>query len=107
MYLDMLNDNAAFLKKYIWKMKVPLKIKIFMWFVYIKEILTKDNLIKRNWQGSKTCCFCDQEENVQQLFIECPFAKIIWTIVHMAFNITPPTSISHLFGNWLNGIIKT
>jgi hypothetical protein len=27
--------------------------------------------------------------------------------VHMAFNITPPTSISHLFGNWLNGIIKT
>jgi hypothetical protein len=24
----------------------------------------------------------------------------------MAFNITPPISISHLFGNWLNGIIK-
>jgi hypothetical protein len=25
----------------------------------------------------------------------------------MAFNITPPTSINHLFGNWLNGIIKS
>jgi hypothetical protein len=24
----------------------------------------------------------------------------------MALNITPPTSINHLFGNWLNGIFK-
>jgi hypothetical protein len=88
MYLDMLNDNIVFLRKYIWKMKVPLKIKIFMWFVYRNEILTKDNLIKRNWQGRTTCCFCDHEETVQHLFIVCPFAKIIWTIVHMAFNIT-------------------
>jgi hypothetical protein len=77
-----------------------------MWFVYRKEILKKDNLIKRSCQGSKTCWFYDQEENVQHLFIECPFAKIIWTIVHMNFNITPPTSISHFFGNWFNGIIK-
>jgi hypothetical protein len=43
----MLNDNTVFLRKYIWKMKVPLKIKIFMWFVYQKEILTKDNLKKK------------------------------------------------------------
>jgi hypothetical protein len=59
MYLDMLDDNTIFLKKYLWKMKVPLKIKIFMWFVFQKEILTKDNLKKRNWQGSTSCCFCD------------------------------------------------
>jgi hypothetical protein len=106
-YLDMLNDNTVFLRKYIWKMKVPLKIRIFMWFVYRKEILTKDNLKKRNWQGSSRCCFCDHEETVQNLFIDCPFIKIIWTIVPMAFNITPPNSIDHLFGTWLNGIIKS
>jgi hypothetical protein len=100
----MLNDNTVFLRKYIWKMKVPLKIRIFMWFVYQKEILTKDNLKKRNWQGSSRCCFYDHEETVQHLFIDCPFVKIIWTIVHMAFSITPPNSIDHLFGTWLNGI---
>jgi hypothetical protein len=44
---------------------------------------------------------------VQHFFIDCPFVKIIWTIVHMAFNITPPNSIDHLFGTWLNGIIKS
>jgi hypothetical protein len=107
MYLDMLNDNTVFLRKYLWKMKVPLKIRIFMWFVYRKEILTKDNLKKRNWQGSSRCCFCDHEETVQHLFIDCPFVKIIWAIVHMAFNITPPNSIDHMFGTWLNGIIKS
>jgi hypothetical protein len=51
MYLDLLDGDTAFLKKYIWKMKVPLKIGIFMWFVFKKVILTKDNLIKRNWHG--------------------------------------------------------
>jgi hypothetical protein len=48
MYLDYLNGHTKFLKKYIWKMKVPLKIKIFMWFLNRKVILTKDNLAKRN-----------------------------------------------------------
>ena len=28
LYLDYLSDNTRFLRKYIWKMKVPLKIKI-------------------------------------------------------------------------------
>ena len=49
MYLDYLNGHTVFLRKYIWKMKVPLKIKIFMWFLHRKVILTKDNLRKRNW----------------------------------------------------------
>jgi hypothetical protein len=107
MYLDLLNGNTNYLQKYLWKMKVPLKIKIFMWFVHRKEILTKDNLIKRNWQGSSKCCFCDHEETVQHLFIHCPFAKIVWSIVRMALNLTPPLNINHLFGTWLNGVPNT
>jgi hypothetical protein len=77
-----------------------------MWFVHRKEILTKDNLAKRNWQGSTKCCFCDQEETIQHLFIDCPFAKNLWRIVHMTFAISPPSNINNMFGNWLNGITK-
>jgi hypothetical protein len=47
MYLDLLDDDTKYLKMYIWKMKVPLKIKIFMWFLHRKVIITRDNLIKR------------------------------------------------------------
>jgi hypothetical protein len=77
MYLDPLNGHTVFLKKYIWKMKVPLKIKIIMWFLHKGVILTKDNLAKRNWNGCDKCVFCDKKETIQHLFISCPFAKMI------------------------------
>ena len=38
--------------KKIWKMKIPLKNKMFAWYFHCGVILTKDNLIKRNWHGS-------------------------------------------------------
>jgi hypothetical protein len=34
-----------------WKVKVNLKIKIFLWFLRQGVILTKDNLAKRKWKG--------------------------------------------------------
>jgi hypothetical protein len=55
------------------EMKVPLKIKNFYVVLQRKEILTKDNLAKCNWQ----CCLCDHEETARHLFIKCPFAKKI------------------------------
>jgi hypothetical protein len=67
LYLDLINDDTKYLKKYIWKMKVCLKIKIFMWFLHRKEILTKDNLISHNWIGRESCCFCDEKESIQHL----------------------------------------
>jgi hypothetical protein len=106
MYLDLLDGHVGDFKKYIWKIKVPLKIRIFMWFLLKRVILTKDNLKKRNWQGCSKCCFCDQDETIQHLFFTCPFTKILWRIVHMTFNIPPPANVSNLFGNWLNGVTK-
>jgi hypothetical protein len=106
MYLDFMNGHTIFLKKYIWKIKVPLKIRIFMWFLHRKVILTKDNLLKRNWQGNKSCVFCDKDESINHLFFECPLAKIIWRIVHMTFGIPPPRNVSNMFGNWLTGLDK-
>jgi hypothetical protein len=41
----------------------------------------------------KNVDFCDQEETIQHMFILCPFANIIWNIVHMAFNIAPPKKL--------------
>jgi hypothetical protein len=68
MYLDLLNDNTKYLRKYIWKMKVPLKIKVFLWFLHRKVILTKD-MVKINWNGHTTCCFSDKNETIQHLFL--------------------------------------
>jgi hypothetical protein len=106
MYTDMMNGHTVFLRKYLWKIKVPLKIKIFMWFLYKKVILTKDNLAKRNWNGCKNCVFCDSNETINHLFFDCPFAKLIWRTIQYTFNIPPPANVTNMFGNWLNGVDK-
>jgi hypothetical protein len=106
MYLDFMNDHPTFARKYLWKLKIPLKIKIFMWFFQNKVLLTKDNLAIRNWSGCQKCCHCDAMETIEHLFFECPFAKTIWRMIHFAFNISPPTTVSNLFGTWLDGVDK-
>jgi hypothetical protein len=46
------NENGPAYKS-IWKSKIPEKVKIFMWMTAQKAILTKHNIIKRNYRGSK------------------------------------------------------
>jgi hypothetical protein len=46
------SDIPVNCNKNIWKMKIPLKTKTFGWYLRRGVILTKDNLIKRNWHGS-------------------------------------------------------
>ena len=104
MYLDLINSGPIPRLLHIWKVKVPLRIKIFMWFVHKQVILTKDNLLKRHWVGSSRCCFYDNNETIQHLFIDCPLAKLLWRTIHMAFNIVPAVSIAALFGAWLAGM---
>jgi hypothetical protein len=106
MYLDLMNGHTRFLHRYLWKLKIPLKIKVFMWFLNSKVLLTKDNLAKRNWKGCTKCCFCDSIETVQHLFLSCPFAQIIWRMIYFTYNIPPPANITNMFGNWLNGVEK-
>jgi hypothetical protein len=38
--------------KKIWKMKIPLKTKVFLWYLRRGVIFTKENLIERNLHGS-------------------------------------------------------
>jgi hypothetical protein len=48
MYLALINNGYVERNKYIWKLKMPLKIKIFMWYFLKGVVLTKDNLARRN-----------------------------------------------------------
>jgi hypothetical protein len=67
-------------------------------------ILIKDNLARRNWNGSKACVFCHQDETIKHLFFHCRFARSIWSVIQVASTLFPPRSITNICGNWLNGI---
>jgi len=62
---------------HIWKAKIPYKIKIFTWLLEKDVVLTKDNLIRRNWLGNPSCIFCGQLETSKHLFFQCPVARCI------------------------------
>jgi hypothetical protein len=67
--------------KRIWKAKIPLKIKIFLWQLFRDAILTRDNLKKRKWTSSLLCSFCNQNETGKHLFFECANAKVVWGVL--------------------------
>jgi hypothetical protein len=41
----------------IWRLKIPLKINIFMWYMYKEVVLMKGNLARRNWNGGSNVVF--------------------------------------------------
>jgi hypothetical protein len=104
MYQSLLDSDIIPHNSHLWKIRVPLKIKVFLWLVYRESILTKDNLVKRNWHGNGKCCFCNDHETVQHLFFDCALAKFIWRIIHLACGLSPPTSIRNTFGAWVRNI---
>jgi hypothetical protein len=53
----------------LWKLKLPLKIKIFLWYLGRGVTLTKVNLAKRGWTGSMKCCFVNQNETIRHIFL--------------------------------------
>jgi hypothetical protein len=69
MYAHMCEGEAGDSNKRIWKAKIPLKIKVFMWLINQNAILTKDNMLKRNWQGDQYCKFCSRDESINHLFL--------------------------------------
>jgi zinc-binding in reverse transcriptase len=62
----------------MWKTNLPLKIKKFIWLVRKNRVLTKLNLIKKGWNESTECMFCNEEKSTYHIFITCPFSSSIW-----------------------------
>ena len=87
-------------------MKIPLKIKNFLWFPRRGVTLTKDNLAKRNWQGNQQWCFCHENETIQHLFFYYRFTRMVWASVYEAWGIPKPRNMANMFGSWLNRVPK-
>jgi hypothetical protein len=85
MYQAFIDTNIMPNNSYLWKIKIPLKIKVFICLLYREAILTKDNLVKRNWHENIMCCFCDSLESIQHLFFNCALAMFIWRVMQITF----------------------
>ena len=85
MYLALKLGSVKWKHEGVWLTRVPMKIKVFLWLVFHKSILTKDVLIRRGWKGKDSkCCFCDELETIDHLFFGCVMANYVWNVVKCA-----------------------
>ena len=107
MYATLMDETVLPIIQPLWKLKIPLKIKVFIWLLHRGVILTKDNLARRNWKGSMLCCYCSDKENIAHLFFNCSSASLLWRIIHTTFGLSRPNNVNHMFGSWLCGLTKS
>lgn len=77
LYLKLVMNEPNFPHKFMWKVKIPPKIKVFLWLMSNNSVLTKDILLRRGWIGSEACPFCGKDEYVDHLFFTCSIAILI------------------------------
>ena len=63
----------------IWMAKVALKVKLFVWRVVQRIILTKTRLNQKGVSGDSNCAVCGiQFETLKHIFFDCPLNRSIW-----------------------------
>jgi hypothetical protein len=91
----------------IWRTKLPLKIKVFLWQLSFDKLQAATALKKREWRGSIHCCLCGGKETIDHIFFRCPIAQFTWCCVRDSFGWSNfPTSWHDLQGGWLSNKLK-
>lgn len=100
-YNQLCSNEARVPYKMIWKAKIPLKIKIWMWLIEQNAILTKDNLATKNWIGDNKCAFCNADETIHHLFFSCDMAKYVWSLVAFVLGAADRPSSFEQYWVWI------
>jgi hypothetical protein len=57
MYRALIIPHITPRRHHIWKLRIPLKIKVFMWYLIKNIVLTKDNLAKKAMERKFKVCY--------------------------------------------------
>ncbi|KAK1278674.1 hypothetical protein QJS04_geneDACA017165 [Acorus gramineus] len=65
--------------KQIWRPPVPMKIRVFLWLLFQKRLLTRVYRAKWATNAATTCVLCEvAPKTVNHLFCECAFVQGFW-----------------------------
>jgi hypothetical protein len=98
MYKNLCSNGVDQSFKHLWKAKLPLKIKIWLWLIWHNAIASKDNMSKRGWTRNTKCQFCNEEETILHMFFTCAAANFFWSGVAKSIGAhNRPASFSQFF----------
>jgi hypothetical protein len=69
MYNALITDTRVMRNTLLWKLKIPLRIKIFMWYLKRGVMLTKDILARQNWDGCAYFAHIQKQFNTYSLIV--------------------------------------
>ena len=83
------SNDYCFPWKSIWKQKIPSRVAFFVWIAALDKCLMIDNLQKRNVWILDWCYMCKcSGESVDHLFLHCPVAMDLWSMVFGLFGVS-------------------
>ena len=60
----------------IWKLKVPPKVKTYMWLVIKERLQTRNIMRRKGMDVSPVCVLCSSDdESVAHLYLQCSFVR--------------------------------
>jgi hypothetical protein len=65
----------------VWEIKVPLKVRIFLWQLSKRRLPSNDNIRRRKGPSNGTCALCLEVEDNNHIFFRCPLACFMWSAV--------------------------
>ena len=87
----------------IWKCRIPLKIKFFLWMAFNDRIQAAVQLKKKKWSGPEECKLCGEREAVDHILFLCPVATFVWTLIKEICGLyCAPTSCGELADSLLH-----
>lgn len=87
----------------LWKSRIPLKVKVFVWLLYQDRLPTAVNLKTKNWKGNVNCSLCGVPEDTNHIFFNCVLAKFTWTCTKEFLNWDKiPESLEGFQMHWLD-----
>ncbi|XP_026451964.1 uncharacterized protein LOC113352352 [Papaver somniferum] len=71
-------------RKELWKMKVPHRVKLFIWKCLQDIVQTKVKIIRYNNSSDPICKICNQQnESLFHLLWVCTYARVVWRYLNV------------------------
>ena len=67
--------------RWIWRSRIPLRIRVFLWLLLRRRLMTRSLRQQMVPNSSAECAMCGAIlEDCDHLFIRCPVAQAVWTL---------------------------
>ena len=74
-----LGDPLKPLWKNLWRLNLPVKVKIFAWRAYVNGLPTREKVCTRGITTSNECPICGKElETIHHALLHCEFVNLVW-----------------------------